>query len=189
MWPRASSVPETRGEPMAVVTTSSIRRPTTLTGSRPINKTRSSSGAKGTLIAFLDPVTSQDFLEHPRIPLIFGMQIGVFRDDRRRELETLKQFLLSLAESESNFSNCRPVVRKWGLAPSHFAFGDCLLFADGACPLFRTRHGIWPHTLGRTLEPRVDLGHTWRVVCGHFCPVSTALRSSPVSFQSKAPIQ
>ena len=49
-------------------------------------------------------------------------------------------------------SNCKPLVRKWGLAPSRSGFFRCLGFADGACPLFRTVNSAAPWKKGTGTE-------------------------------------
>ena len=48
----------------------------------------------------------------------------------------------------NSYSNCKPVVRKWGLAPSRSGFFRCFGFADGACPLLRTVNSAPPWKKG-----------------------------------------
>ena len=49
-------------------------------------------------------------------------------------------------------SDCKPVVRKWGRAPSRSGFFRCFGFADGACPLFRTVNSAPPWKKGTGTE-------------------------------------
>jgi len=76
-----------------------------------------------------EPLPTDCVLLDQRVP---KLELG-----NQRSTGTSRLLPPKIRDGQQGFSDCRPGVRKWGLAPSAPGFCGCFGFTDGACPLLR----------------------------------------------------